>query len=75
VGAIESMGIEVVARPLASSRYFMRHDPALLAHCLLEWLERQEHLASVPAGNGLNRSPIEESGRNPVNGRVHVGHA
>ena len=75
VGAIESMGIEVVARPLASSRYFMRHDPALLAHCLLEWLERQQHLASVPAGNGLNRSPIEESGRNPVNGRVHVGHA
>jgi hypothetical protein len=75
VGEIESMGIEVIARPLASSRYFMRHDSALLAHSLLEWLETQQHLTPVAAGDALHRSPIEESPRNPVNGRIHVAHA
>jgi len=43
IEAIESLGIRhVIARPLASSRHLMRHDPAVLAEAILEWLTAQE---------------------------------
>jgi uncharacterized cofD-like protein len=39
IDAVEALGVRAVARPLASSRYFMRHDPNALADTLLEWLD------------------------------------
>ncbi|MCC6174888.1 MAG: YvcK family protein [Chloroflexi bacterium] len=39
VDAIEAMGIQAVARPLASSRHLMRHDSVLLAEAILDWLQ------------------------------------
>jgi uncharacterized cofD-like protein len=36
---IERLQVEVVAQPVASSRYFVRHDPERLGDVLWEWLE------------------------------------
>jgi uncharacterized cofD-like protein len=72
VGTIEAMGIKTVARPLASSRYFIRHDPVVLARTVLEWLKGQQDLAPAPPGRGPKRLLIDRSARNPINGRVHV---
>ena len=52
IEAIESLGIRVVARPLASARYLVRHDPASLAQTLLEWLDGQAESRPLGAGSG-----------------------
>jgi uncharacterized cofD-like protein len=39
--SIRSLGVEVVAAPLASTRHLVRHDSARLAEMLLEWLDGQ----------------------------------
>jgi uncharacterized cofD-like protein len=41
IEAIQSMGIQVIARPLASSRHLMRHDSAALAQAIMDWLHAQ----------------------------------
>jgi uncharacterized cofD-like protein len=41
IETIESMGITVLPGMVASSRYFMRHDPTALAHLLWDWLQAQ----------------------------------
>jgi uncharacterized cofD-like protein len=41
VEAIEALGVQVVARPIASSRHLMRHDAAALADAIMEWLSAQ----------------------------------
>jgi uncharacterized cofD-like protein len=41
IEAIESMGIHVVPRALASSRHLMRHDPTALAQAIMGWLDAQ----------------------------------
>jgi uncharacterized cofD-like protein len=46
VDAIHALGVEVLAEPLASVRYFMRHEPRPLAATLLRWLETQDGLDS-----------------------------
>lgn len=38
---IASMGIQTIARPLASSRHLMRHDSRILADAIMEWLRAQ----------------------------------
>jgi uncharacterized cofD-like protein len=39
--AIEKLRIEVLAEPVAGSRYFVRHDPESLGNVLWNWLDRQ----------------------------------
>jgi uncharacterized cofD-like protein len=78
VARIEAMGIKTVARSLASSRYFMRHDPVVLGQAVVEWFEEQQQqrdLAQVPAGREPQRLPIESRQRKPMNGRAHVSNA
>jgi uncharacterized cofD-like protein len=41
VEAIEALGVQVVARPIASSRHLMRHDADALADAIMEWLSSQ----------------------------------
>jgi uncharacterized cofD-like protein len=41
IEAIQSLGIQTIARPLASTRQLMRHDPAALAEAILGWLDAQ----------------------------------
>ena len=41
IEAIEAMGVQVIAQPVASSRHLMRHDPALLADTLIDWFSAQ----------------------------------
>ena len=46
--AIQSMGIEVIARPLASARYLLRHDASALAEAILGWLQaRADHVPDM----------------------------
>ena len=51
IEAIESMGIQVIRGPLASSRYLMRHDSMLLARAVMGWLD-----AEMGQAPGLARS-------------------
>jgi uncharacterized cofD-like protein len=44
--AIQSMGIQTIARPMASTRHLMRHDPTSLAEAILDWLHAQAIEAS-----------------------------
>jgi uncharacterized cofD-like protein len=39
VEAIQALGIQVLAMPLASTRHLARHDPSLLAESVLQWLD------------------------------------
>jgi uncharacterized cofD-like protein len=50
VDAIAGLGVEAVARPLASSRHLMRHDPVALAGALMEWLEAASRAPARRAG-------------------------
>jgi uncharacterized cofD-like protein len=54
--ALAKLGVEVIARPLASARYLARHDSNALAATLLEWLEAR--LGAAPG-----RSTSAASGR------------
>jgi hypothetical protein len=42
--AIQSLGIQTIARSLASTRHLMRHDATVLAEAILEWLDAQADL-------------------------------
>jgi uncharacterized cofD-like protein len=59
--AIHALGIEVVAEPLASVRYFMRHEPAPLAATLMRWLERRDHLIPLACPGALTPALERES--------------
>ena len=51
IEAIEALGVQVVARPIASSRHLMRHDPDALADAIMEWLSaRMERPQCLVAG-------------------------
>jgi hypothetical protein len=39
--AIQSIGIQTIARPLASTRPLLRHDATALAEAILGWLHLQ----------------------------------
>src|SRR3954452_4182406 len=41
IDAIEALGVRAVARPVASSRHLMRHDPEALADAIIECLAGQ----------------------------------
>lgn len=43
-----NLQVEVIARPLASVKHLVRHDPHALADCLIEWLlQRTSHLNTL----------------------------
>jgi uncharacterized cofD-like protein len=74
IDAVEALGVRAVARPLASSRYFMRHDPDALAETLLEWLDARmtrdaAQLVSarhaVPNGAVVTKSRLSSAPRMP----------
>ena len=51
IEAIEALGVQVVARPIASSRHLMRHDSDGLADAIMEWLSaRTEQPSRLVAG-------------------------
>lgn len=56
--ALAALGVEVVARPLASTRYLVRHDPRALADTLVEWLASttSDQTAASAAGRSAARS-------------------
>jgi uncharacterized cofD-like protein len=51
--AIEAMGVEVIAGDVASSRYFMRHEPTALANALWTWLDAKMGPPGKPYLNGI----------------------
>jgi uncharacterized cofD-like protein len=48
---IAALGVQVVARPLASTRYLVRHDPAALADTLTDWLDATMRHAADPSAH------------------------
>jgi uncharacterized cofD-like protein len=61
IEAIQAMGIQVIAKPLASSRHFMRHDPTALADATMEWL--YDHDREAPEA-----APLATSGARAIHG-------
>jgi uncharacterized cofD-like protein len=59
--AIREFCATVIAEPLASTHYFMRHDPALLARSIQHWLEALEGTTGQSGNGHLSRELVSEA--------------